>query len=290
MNVSVDTSSETTMKILSNDNDSSEFGSREIPRESRGTTVYTRKALKLEEVNNQYGQRNVPDENKYSFTSRDGNSIALVSRPTHLQHAITIDRSSSPLLYSNQNHHSNNLIRRSIHNQQSGMLLGQQRRVADPNSQRSRQSVRMDIVTDPARDGNSIVTPPIQRNITAPHVAYLDAVDIGRSSAYNSDIDSESDDISFDDSESDRSDGSDFDPALGTMNNLPEPYTAARVMALNRLQQQHRREQYLQDRASRQIAIFQPLPDSEYQSGDSVDSALAEDSCGSDSSSSDFTD
>ena len=117
-------------------------------------------------------------------------------------------------------------------------------------------------------------------------VGYLDQVEVGRSSASNSDIDSESDDISFDDSASDRSDGSDFDPG----NNPSEPFTAARVMALNRMQQQHRREQYLQDRALRQVASFQPPPDSEYQSGDSVDSTMAEDSCGSDSSSSDFTD
>lgn len=120
-------------------------------------------------------------------------------------------------------------------------------------------------------------------------VAYLDHVEVGRFSASNSDIDSESDDISFDDSASDRSDGSDFDSALNI--GVSEPFTAARVMALNRMQQQHRREQYLQDRASRQVTAsgagpnFHPPADYEYQSGDSVDSNMAEDSCGSDSSS-----
>ena len=105
-------------------------------------------------------------------------------------------------------------------------------------------------------------------------------IDKGRSSASNSDIDSESDDVSFDDSASDRSDGSDS----GSF----EPCTAARVMALNRMHQQHRREQYLQNRALIQSSssTFQPPPDSEYQSGDSIDSMMAEDSGGSDCDSS----
>ncbi len=95
----------------------------------------------------------------------------------------------------------------------------------------------------------------------------------GRSSASNSDIDSESDDISFDDSASDRSDGSDS----GSSN---EPFTAARAMLLNRIQQQQR----LQSR--HQGDGLRPSTDSDYQSGDSIDSTKAEDSCGSDSSSS----
>eukprot|EP00533_Pseudo-nitzschia_delicatissima_P003302 CAMPEP_0116086740 /NCGR_PEP_ID=MMETSP0327-20121206/5010_1 /TAXON_ID=44447 /ORGANISM="Pseudo-nitzschia delicatissima, Strain B596" /LENGTH=867 /DNA_ID=CAMNT_0003577799 /DNA_START=166 /DNA_END=2769 /DNA_ORIENTATION=+ len=95
----------------------------------------------------------------------------------------------------------------------------------------------------------------------------------GRSSASNSDIDSESDDISFDDSASDRSDGSDS----GSTSVHHEPFTAARAMVLNRIQQQQR----LQNR---------PPADSEYQSGDSIDSTRAEDSGGSDSSSSDLAD
>ena len=126
-------------------------------------------------------------------------------------------------------------------------------------------------------------------------VPYLDQMDVGRFSASNSDIDSESDDISFDDSASDRSDGSDFESTIAV--GITEPFTAARVMALNRVQQQHRREQYLQDRASRQVSApgttsnFQSIADFEYQSGDSIDSNMAEDSCGSDSSSQgDFTD
>lgn len=59
-------------------------------------------------------------------------------------------------------------------------------------------------------------------------------------------------------------------------------------MALNRMQQQHRREQYLQNRALIQLSssTFQPPPDSEYQSGDSIDSMMAEDSGGSDCDSS----
>jgi len=103
----------------------------------------------------------------------------------------------------------------------------------------------------------------------------------GRSSASNSDVDSESDDISFDDSASDRSDGSDSGSTTHH-----EPFTAARAMALNRMQQQQR----LQSRvltslgSSHQSEVFRPPADSEYQSGDSIDSMRAEDSGGSDSS------
>ena len=109
----------------------------------------------------------------------------------------------------------------------------------------------------------------------------------GRSSASNSDIDSESDDVSFDDSASDRSDGSDTGPGHY------EPFTAARAMALNRIQQQQR----LQSRVLTSQALhqsegggFRPPADSEYQSGDSIDSTRGEDSGGSDSSSSDMAD
>jgi len=119
----------------------------------------------------------------------------------------------------------------------------------------------------------------------------------GRSSASNSDVDSESDDVSFDDSASDRSDGSDSGHSY-------EPFTAARAMALNRIQQQQR----LQSRGGvlTSLALHQSeggsgggvgsagglfrAPDSEYQSGDSIDSTRGEDSGGSDSSSSDLAD
>merc|ERR1712038_624176 len=147
----------------------------------------------------------------------------------------------------------------------------------------------MEIVIDPAAAAT--------RDL--PVASYLEQVKGGFSSA--SDIESESDDFSFDDSASDRSDGSDC-------GSFSEPITAARVMALNRMQQQHRREQYLQStRAS--SGLLQAtgggagaggqgasqggtnfLMDSEYQSGDSIDSTMAEDSCGSDSSSSDLAD
>jgi len=117
----------------------------------------------------------------------------------------------------------------------------------------------------------------------------------GRSSASNSASDSESD-VELDDSASDRSDGSDC-------SGYNEPFTAARVMTLNRLQQQQhqRREQFWQSRAALAAAAassrtsatqfdYRPPPDSEYQSGDSIDSTMAEDSGGSDSSSSDLCD
>eukprot|EP00980_Cylindrotheca_fusiformis_P020720 scaffold7738_cov133-Cylindrotheca_fusiformis.AAC.29 len=109
----------------------------------------------------------------------------------------------------------------------------------------------------------------------------------GRSSTSNSDVDSESDDISLDDSASDRSDGSDS----GSLTHH-EPFSAARAMALNRIQQQQR----LQHRALTSLNLhqsdggFRPPADSEYQSGDSIDSTRAEDSGGSDSSSSDVAD
>jgi len=102
----------------------------------------------------------------------------------------------------------------------------------------------------------------------------------GRSSASNSDIDSESDDISFDDSASDRSDGSDS----GSTCAHHEPFTAARAMALNRMQQQQRLQSRVLTSLSHQGEGFRPPADSEYQSGDSIDSTRAEDSGGSDSS------
>lgn len=97
-------------------------------------------------------------------------------------------------------------------------------------------------------------------------------------------MDSESDDISLDDSASDRSDGSD-----SGFGQTYEPFTAARVMALNRMQQQQRLQlnrQTLQHGGE----AFRPPADHEYQSGDSIDSMMAEDSGGSDSSSSDLAD
>jgi hypothetical protein len=114
----------------------------------------------------------------------------------------------------------------------------------------------------------------------------LKDVDLESRSSASSDVDSESDDISFDDSASDRSDGSD--------SGHYEPFSAARAMALNRMQQQQR----LQSRMLTSIgsyqhqneAGFRPPNDSEYQSGDSNESTLAEDSGGSDSSSSDIAD
>ena len=110
----------------------------------------------------------------------------------------------------------------------------------------------------------------------------------GRSSASNSDVDSESDDM-FDDSASDRSDGSDSGSTTHH-----EPFTAARAMALNRMQQQQRLQQsrvLTSLGSSHQSEGFRPPGDSEYQSGDSIDSMRCEDSGGSDSSvSSDFAD
>lgn len=146
---------------------------------------------------------------------------------------------------------------------------------------------RMDFLMNSASGGASSVGAE-SRPITAADVAELEV-------ASNSDVDSESGD-SLDDSASDRSDGSDSGSGAGYY----EPFTAARVMALNRMQQQQRREQYLQSRALASLGTsglhyqqsdgFRPPPDSEYQSGDSIDSTMAEDSGGSDSSNSDFAD
>jgi predicted PP-loop superfamily ATPase len=90
-------------------------------------------------------------------------------------------------------------------------------------------------------------------------------------------VDSESDDFSLDDSASDRSDGSDY-----------EPFSAARVIALNRMQQQQ--QQRLQQIRVQSLGQLRPHGEMEYQSGDSMDSTMAEDSGGSDSSSSDLAD
>ena len=83
----------------------------------------------------------------------------------------------------------------------------------------------------------------------------------------------------MDDSASDRSDGSDSGAAY-------EPFSAARVIALNRMQQQQR----LQQIRVQSLGQLRPHVDMEYQSGDSIDSTLADDSGGSDSSSSDLAD
>jgi hypothetical protein len=115
--------------------------------------------------------------------------------------------------------------------------------------------------------------------LSSANVANLD-FEPGRSSGTNSDVDS--DDFSLDDSASDRSDGSDSGVHC-------EPFTAARVMALNRIQQQrsqNRAAAAAQTTLQYQHGLgFRPPLDTEYQSGDSIDSTMAEDSCGSDSSS-----
>ena len=216
-----------------------------------------------------------------------------------------------------------------------------------------------------------------QQDRGAPDTAALRDVDgqTGHLSASNSedgDVDDSmesGDDLSIDDSasdrsdRSDRSDGADSDTgshipsvasgaglpgtglsvaamgtnlhAVGTSAPAPygyEPFAAARVLALNRIhQQQQRQEQFLQSRALAAVAAgahaaasaanappgvgqqgglgssiglgaaqqhqhlgahnnFRPPPDSEYQSGDSIDSTRAEDSCESDSSASDMND
>lgn len=91
----------------------------------------------------------------------------------------------------------------------------------------------------------------------------------------------DSDDFSLDDSASDRSDGSESGVHC-------EPFTAARVMALNRIQQQRSQNRAAAAQTTLQYQHglgFRPPLDTEYQSGDSIDSTMAEDSCGSDSSS-----
>jgi len=142
--------------------------------------------------------------------------------------------------------------------------------------------MEMEILIDPAGAGSSR-TLGSHGGVAGPVIADLEQVEHGRLSASNSDADSDTD-VSLDDSASDRSDGS--DPSC---TGISEPITAARVMALNRMNQQHRREQYLQNRVLGQLNNLPPS-DVEYQSGDSIDSLMAEDSGGSDSSSSDFAD
>jgi len=148
--------------------------------------------------------------------------------------------------------------------------------------------MEMEILIDPSRAGSSSSSGG-HNGVGGSVIADLEQVEQGRFSASNSDADSDTD-ISLDDSTSDRSDGSDS----GSCTGVSEPITAARVMALNRMNQQHRREQYLQNRALCQsyASGINSLPpsDVEYQSGDSIDSLMAEDSGGSDSSSSDFAD
>ena len=105
-------------------------------------------------------------------------------------------------------------------------------------------------------------------------------LDLESRSSASSDVDSESDDVSLDDSASDRSDGSDSGGHY-------EPFSAARAMALSRMQQQQR----LQQTRTVNLQNGDRMPvDSEYQSGESTDSMRADDFGGSDSSTSDVTD
>ena len=119
---------------------------------------------------------------------------------------------------------------------------------------------------------NAATSAPTMDIVMALRASVKDSAEEDRSSASNSDVDSESDDFSLDDSASDRSDDS------------HEPFSAARVMALNRMHQQQRLNRSPGDH------LRPPPADSEYQSGDSIDSMVAEDSGGSDSSSSDIAD
>jgi hypothetical protein len=106
------------------------------------------------------------------------------------------------------------------------------------------------------------------------------------SGSASSDVDSESDGVSFDDSASDRNDGSN--------SGHYEPFSAARDMAMNRMQQQRRLQSHmLTSLGSHQHqgeAGFRPPTESEYQSGDINESIRAEDSGGSNSSSTDVAD
>ena len=129
---------------------------------------------------------------------------------------------------------------------------------------------------------------------------HLKEMDVECRSSASSDVDSESDDVSFDDSASDRSDGS--------ASNEPATSSAvARALGLNRVQQQQQQQQLQPQRrmlGSATSSAFstggigqriQPQPqandttqsattsggrqnEAEYQSGDSVDSLRADDS------------
>jgi len=202
-----------------------------------------------------------------------------------LTHHPDVNRPLSPILF-HTNPELNSLI--SDHHQSVRDIDATHASVLSQNASPESPDVQMEIVIDPNTSPHPN-TSSGANGVPGHDVGDL-YVDQGRSSASNSDIDSESgDDVSLDDSASDRSDGSDSGSGTGYFE-----FTAARVMALNRMQQQRQREQYLQNRALAQLAasgsIYQPPSDSEYQSGDSIDSTMAEDSCGSDSSSSDVAD
>jgi len=128
---------------------------------------------------------------------------------------------------------------------------------------------------------NSTVGGPASGPVAVPGLTVKD-MDIESRSSASSDVDSESD-VSFDDSASDRSDGSDSGQHY-------EPLTAAHAMALNRRQQQQRLQSRVLTSLQQHGNDARPPSDAEYQSGDSIDSTRAEDSGGSDSSSSDIAD
>ena len=169
-----------------------------------------------------------------------------------------ITRTPSPILYA-----------------RSAPSMGQNNDGSDRLSPHALQQQQHQLEFDLDNAANTNISSSSNNNANA---AVADVGDlVVEPSKSNSSVSSDSDDDSLSSDRSDSSEASGY-----------EPITAARVMALNRMQQQQRREQILQNRALAAVRghRFHPPPDSDYQSGDSIDSMKAYDSDGSESSSS----
>lgn len=221
--------------------------------------------------------RHFADHQNNAVSGGDGGSV--IGDGLHAHHAL-LARPLSPVLFSTGSDSgvANPVALHPSHNMH---LLQMHHAVTFPGT--SLGNTPLDMVFDPYSS-----RPPTQAaantGVTASDVVELENQS-GRSSASNSDVDSEGDDVSLDDSASDRSDGSDSGSGQQY-----EPFTAARVMALNRMQQQQRLQLNRLSTQQQGGESFRPPADHEYQSGDSIDSMMAEDSGGSDSSSSDLAD
>jgi len=221
--------------------------------------------------------RHFADHQNNAVSGGDGGSV--IGDGLHAHHAL-LARPLSPVLFSTGSDSgvANPVALHPSHNMH---LLQMHHAVTFPGT--SLGNTPLDMVFDPYS-----IRPPTQAaantGVTASDVVELENQS-GRSSASNSDVDSEGDDVSLDDSASDRSDGSDSGSGQQY-----EPFTAARVMALNRMQQQQRLQLNRLSTQQQGGESFRPPADHEYQSGDSIDSMMAEDSGGSDSSSSDLAD
>jgi hypothetical protein len=222
------------------------------------------------------GMTNSPPPPNVSMATLPGHSTLLRNHTHSDQDLAHVARAPSPIRFSSLSETSSPPSMRTLHTNPNMHLL-------QINHAAALAGVSpFDLVAlNGGTDGSGTISVGATAHVAA---SALKEADLESRSSASSDVDSESDDISLDDSASDRSDGSD--------SGHNEHLSAARAMALSRMQQQQRLQSRMQISLGNyhQSEGVRPPADSEYQSGDSIDSMRAEDSGGSDSSSSDVAD